>query len=97
MVHPATAPKGAPQVFDFIVVGGGTAGCTVAGRLAENPKVSVLVIEAGKKYVVTISSVHTAFGILIEPVTLPKFPKSPLQPAPSSCGEASMIGATRQR
>ena len=51
MVHPATAPKGAPQDFDFIVVGGGTAGCTVAGRLAENPKVSVLLIEAGHKYV----------------------------------------------
>jgi choline dehydrogenase len=50
MVHPATAPKGAPQAFDFIVVGGGTAGCAVAGRLAENPKVSVLVIEAGQKY-----------------------------------------------
>ena len=50
MVHLATAPKGAPQAFDFIVVGGGTAGCVVAGRLAENPKVSVLVIEAGKQY-----------------------------------------------
>lgn len=29
---------------------GGTAGCCVAGRLAENPKVSVLVIEAGIAY-----------------------------------------------
>lgn len=33
--------------FDFIVVGGGTAGNTVAGRLAENPNVRVLVVEAG--------------------------------------------------
>lgn len=29
---------------------GGTAGCCVAGRLAENPNVSVLVIEAGIAY-----------------------------------------------
>ncbi|KAF2498751.1 glucose-methanol-choline oxidoreductase-like protein [Lophium mytilinum] len=33
--------------FDFIVLGGGTAGNVVAGRLAENPNVSVLVVEAG--------------------------------------------------
>jgi choline dehydrogenase-like flavoprotein len=33
--------------FDFVVVGGGTAGNTVAGRLAENPNVKILVIEAG--------------------------------------------------
>lgn len=33
--------------FDFVVVGGGTAGNVVAGRLAENPNVNVLVVEAG--------------------------------------------------
>ncbi len=33
--------------YDFIVCGGGTAGCVVARRLAENPAARVLVIEAG--------------------------------------------------
>ncbi|KAK8877516.1 Dehydrogenase citC [Apiospora arundinis] len=33
--------------FNYIVVGGGTAGMTVASRLTEDPDVSVLVIEAG--------------------------------------------------
>ncbi|OCT50763.1 glucose-methanol-choline (GMC) oxidoreductase [Cladophialophora carrionii] len=59
MVHPATVPKDAPKTFDFIVVGGGTAGCVVAGRLAENPRVSVLVIEAGPNNTDEIPEIST--------------------------------------
>ncbi|KAG6873051.1 hypothetical protein C0995_003531 [Termitomyces sp. Mi166 len=35
------------KTFDYIVVGGGLTGTTVAARLADDPGVSVLVIEAG--------------------------------------------------
>ncbi|KKK16266.1 putative GMC oxidoreductase [Aspergillus rambellii] len=35
-------------VYDYIICGGGTSGCVVAGRLAENPALSILVIEAGQ-------------------------------------------------
>jgi choline dehydrogenase len=35
------------ESYDYLIAGAGTAGLVVAGRLSENPKVSVLVIESG--------------------------------------------------
>lgn len=39
---------GSVETFDYIIIGGGTAGLTVADRLTEDENVKVLVVEAGE-------------------------------------------------
>jgi choline dehydrogenase len=41
------APTSAMSSFDYAIIGGGTAGLTLAARLSENPAISVVVFEAG--------------------------------------------------
>ncbi|RDA94390.1 hypothetical protein CP533_2243 [Ophiocordyceps camponoti-saundersi (nom. inval.)] len=64
-ITPSDGPsdnKPVESSYDFIVCGGGTSGCVVAARLAENPETTILVIEAGADQK-DMENVHMAGGL----------------------------------
>lgn len=53
------------QEFDYLIVGGGSAGCVLAGRLSEDPGITVCLIEAGRRDDRTLITVPSGAALLV--------------------------------
>ncbi|WP_139280761.1 GMC family oxidoreductase [Shimia gijangensis] len=54
------------KTADYVIIGGGTAGCVLAARLTEDPDVSVIVLEAGPHHRGLLIHMPAALGALYD-------------------------------
>ncbi|GJE92683.1 GMC oxidoreductase [Phanerochaete sordida] len=80
----------AGSTFDYIVIGGGTAGCVVASRLSEDPNVSVVVLEAGPPHI--DDPVNDEPSAFLKPILDPEYDhRYTTTPQPGFDGQPTMF------
>lgn len=59
------------QLFDYVIIGGGTAGLTIAARLTEDANISVGVLEAGGNRLG--DAIIDTPGLCVQPLDKPEY------------------------